>query len=123
MTDDAEPPSEQPQSSDVELTAEEASKYVDFINRKAISPTDGCPVCGSPQNFVVEYAYKVETIKEPFVMGGSAMPLFVTICYNCSFVRLFNRNMADAIIEAELAAEPLLPLPEPAPSGGETNGE
>ena len=97
---------------DVVLTPDEASKYTDFINRKAADPTDPCPLCHSPLNYVSEYVFRVETIKEPAALGGRAMPLFLTVCGNCSFVRFFNRLTADAIIHAEAKASPELPFSE-----------
>ena len=85
----------------VKLTAEEAESISDHINRKAASPNDACPVCGSPNNSVLEHVYQVSPRTTVTILGGAHQPLVATACFNCGFVRFFNRLIVDAIIKAE----------------------
>ena len=48
------------------------TKLTDFINRKAVSPIDACPVCGDRLNFVNEHVFAVQTINEPPSAGWSS---------------------------------------------------
>lgn len=102
------------------LTTDETNRYVDFLNRKALSPTDACPVCGHHLNLVNEYVFNIPTLGAPAPLGRRSMPVFATVCYNCSYVRFFSRLVADAVMEAEAAESPELPL-TPAPETNASN--
>lgn len=100
MSDDSAPPiAEAPEN--VVLTPEEASAFTDHINRKAISPTDACPVCGSAANFVVREVYRLPVATTQVVVGGEYQPLLTTVCHGCGFVRLFNKIIVDQLIALE----------------------
>jgi hypothetical protein len=87
--------------SGIKLTPEQILTVVDLINRKAMSPNDACPVCGSPKNVVLDDVYRVSVSSETLSVGGQFQPLISTVCGNCGFVRFFNRIVVDSIIEAE----------------------
>lgn len=90
------------------------TKVIDHINQKAVLPKDACLVCGSPNNQVQGMVFKVDS--EPIAghaFGAHRMPLFSTICFNCGFVRFFNRFVVDKILNDE-------PLPE---YSGDAGGE
>lgn len=70
-----------------ELTEDEVSKAIAWINEKATSPIDACPVCGSRHNTVLNAMGRLGFSD---VSSPGTMPLVVTLCYTCGFVRLFN---------------------------------
>jgi len=89
-----------------ELGREHSNKVVEFINRKAVSPNDACPVCGSPKNTVAHTAYKIEAQPaEGVPFSGVQMPLFATVCFDCGFVRLFSEMIVNHLIEQEEASK------------------
>ena len=98
-TDTADDATPLPQITDVKLSIEEANLLTEFINSKASSANDECSVCGSPKNFVSEYVWKMETQKTEAAFGGRFQPLVATSCHNCGYVRFFNRNIVDWIIQ------------------------
>jgi len=90
-----------------ELNKELHHQITAFINRKAADPNDKCVVCGSPLNHVLPTEYSVVVQPdEGAVASGLLMPLYVTACRNCGFVRLFSKNYITAILadEAEKTA-------------------
>jgi predicted nucleic-acid-binding Zn-ribbon protein len=94
-----------PKETDLKLTAAEANKITAFINNKAIVPKDGCPVCGSPKNFVNEHIWKMETQKLEPTFGGTFQPLVATTCHNCGYVRFFNKIIMEWIMQQAGAVE------------------
>lgn len=89
---------------EMRLTSEQLTDVVDFINAKAVIQNDGCPVCGSPVNFVVEDIYRVAVRTQPVSIAGRYQPLISTVCSNCGFVRFFNQITMLSRIEQEKAA-------------------
>ena len=78
------------------------TKIIAHINSKAVLPNDACAVCGSPNNRVQPLVFKVDSEPIPdHVFGAHRMPLFSTICFNCGFVRFFNRFVVDKILNGE----------------------
>lgn len=90
-----------------ELTQEQNNRIVRYINERAASENDECPVCQSPVNTVTPLTFVMDV--EPIdgaLASGRNMPLYVTMCHNCGFTRLFNRLLVDRHIrEEDLAAE------------------
>jgi hypothetical protein len=98
------------------LTDDLRNEITHFINQKAVSPTDACPVCGHHFNLVGEDSYQVQVRMEPdTVFSTSFMPLFTTVCFNCGFVRFFSENI---VREKMSEAQGELPLAEPESSDG-----
>lgn len=111
-----EPQTEKKSYEPKDLGQEHSNKVVDFINRKAVSPNDACPVCGSPKNTVAHTAYKIEAQPaEGVPFSGVQMPLFATVCFDCGFVRLFSELIVNHLIKQEEASNP-------APTVGGVNG-
>jgi hypothetical protein len=69
------------------LSDEELLRANDWINEKAVSPTDACPVCGSPKNSVFPALTQVRVADVP---SPGLLPMVMTICRNCGFVRFFS---------------------------------
>lgn len=88
-----------PEVTDVKLSADESDKITDFINQKALAPKDECPVCGSPQNYVNEYVWRVDTQKTEDALGGRFQPLVSTTCHNCGYVRFFNKIVVEFLMK------------------------
>ena len=103
--------------SNVVLTTEQLEEIVDHINRKSASPTDGCPVCGSPNNSVLDHIYQVSALTTVPMFGGTHQPLIATACYDCGFVRFFNRLFVDALIK-DWKSDPSQPAPDGEPRDG-----
>lgn len=101
----------------VKLTPEGVAAAIDHINRKAVSPNDACPVCGSPNNTVLEEIYQLSVASTIPMVGGQHQPLISTVCNSCGFVRFFNRIIVDWLIEAEKEA-----VASPAPNEQVKNG-
>lgn len=102
---DLDPPIPVPEITDVKLPLSEANKITEFINGKAVVPNDACPVCGSPNNLVNEYVWKVETQKVGPTLGGRFQPLVSTTCNNCGYVRFFNKIIMDWAMQQADAVE------------------
>lgn len=100
----------------VKLTPIEMAAITDHINRKAVAPNDACPVCGSPNNVVLDDVYRLSVLLQGLAIGGEHQPIVTTVCNNCGFVRLFNRLVIDRVVQAEIG------MPEPPPSAPDDGG-
>ena len=73
---------------------------IEHINSKAVLPDDACQVCGSPNNTVQGQVYHLPVAPaDGALVSGQAMPVAVTICYNCGFVRLFSVNIVKQLLD------------------------
>ena len=86
------------------LTAEENSAVTDHINRKAAHPQDACSVCGSPLNLVAPSAYRLTVQADAEGRTNSMMPVYVTACLNCGYIRMFSERIVQQHIEDAAAA-------------------
>lgn len=84
---------------EIRLTEAEQAAVTDHVNRKAVSPNDACPVCGSPANAVIHSVFRLPTLTSQPVVGGMYQPVLSTACANCGFIRLFNKLIVDRQIE------------------------
>lgn len=81
----------------VRLSPSDGKRISDHINERATSSDDECVVCGSPVNIVseMEMSVLVQSIENNPINSGLALPVYVTICNNCGFVRMFSKNIVD----------------------------
>lgn len=89
----------------VKLTPEERSAVTTHINQKAKDPQDSCPVCGDPNNIVLEDCYAVPVQTNVAGFGGHFQPLASTVCGNCGYVRFFNLLVVRKILSGEEVME------------------
>lgn len=103
--DNAPEPEEAPEPNpERRLRPHERTALTEFINRKASDTADPCPVCGSGFNIVVENFYRVDVMTDPVMIAPSFQPLVSTVCHNCGYVRFFNHNIVNTLMERERAA-------------------
>lgn len=88
------------------LSQEQNSRIVRYINEKAASENDACPVCDSPVNTVLQFVFVIDAeATSGSLASGRHMPLYTTMCHDCGYVRFFNKILVDQQIRsAEKAA-------------------
>lgn len=101
-------PSDPPKPKVAELSEEFRNEVTQHINRKAVSPNDACPVCGSHFNVVDENVLQVPTRMVPdTIFSSSFVPVVTTVCLNCGFVRMFSENVIRGKLKQEQGELPL----------------
>ena len=105
MSEDDEeeaPPISAPKVGSNRISPEKDVELVHYLNGKATSENDACMVCGSWKNTITQMTFSLDAQpEEGAIASGQQMPLYVTQCHNCGFVRSFNSIIVDRNIQNE----------------------